>query len=178
MAKAEYNLRSPGERQTAVGPSNACFLLVLSCVVRLSLDPSHNSRETSTARGQRTQGPYPTVQRTATRGELQHANDSGRLRLVHPSVRVADPLLSVSGTEGGPRRCRNNLVPRRPPQDNLFEWHFTILGPADTAFEGGRYHGRIVLPSDYPMKPPSILMLTVSGRGVGGALDCCHASDL
>ena len=46
-------------------------------------------------------------------------------------------------------------------QDNLFEWHFTILGPADTPFEGGRYHGRVVLPSDYPMKPPSILMLTV-----------------
>ena len=47
-------------------------------------------------------------------------------------------------------------------QDNLFEWHFTIRGPEDTEFEGGIYHGRIVLPPDYPMKPPSIILLTVS----------------
>ena len=46
-------------------------------------------------------------------------------------------------------------------QDNIFEWHFTIRGPADTDFEGGIYHGRILLPAEYPMKPPSIIMLTV-----------------
>lgn len=47
-------------------------------------------------------------------------------------------------------------------QDNLFEWHFTIRGPSDTDFSGGIYHGRIVLPPEYPMKPPSIILLTVS----------------
>ena len=46
-------------------------------------------------------------------------------------------------------------------QDNLFEWHFTIRGPADTEFDGGLYHGRIILPPEYPMKPPSIIVLTV-----------------
>lgn len=50
----------------------------------------------------------------------------------------------------------------QPLEDNLFEWHFTVQGPKDTAFDGGRYHGRIILPPDYPMKPPSIIMLTVS----------------
>ena len=49
-----------------------------------------------------------------------------------------------------------------PINDNLFEWHFTIRGAADTEFEGGVYHGRIVFPSEYPMKPPNILLLTVS----------------
>lgn len=48
-----------------------------------------------------------------------------------------------------------------PLEDNLFEWHFTIRGPPDTEFDGGRYHGRIILPSDYPFKPPDIMMLTV-----------------
>lgn len=43
----------------------------------------------------------------------------------------------------------------------MFEWHFTIRGPPDTEFEGGIYHGRIILPSDYPLKPPSIIVLTV-----------------
>ena len=47
-------------------------------------------------------------------------------------------------------------------QENLFEWHFTIRGPPGTDYEGGRYHGRILLPPEYPMKPPSIVILTVS----------------
>ena len=32
-------------------------------------------------------------------------------------------------------------------QSNLFEWHFTLRGPPDTEFEGGIYHGRIILPT-------------------------------
>lgn len=52
----------------------------------------------------------------------------------------------------------------QPLDDNLFEWHFTIRGPADSEFEGGLYHGRILLPAEYPMKPPSIFFLTTNGR--------------
>ncbi|XP_055356742.1 uncharacterized protein LOC129601857 [Paramacrobiotus metropolitanus] len=51
-----------------------------------------------------------------------------------------------------------------PLKDNLFEWHFTIRGPSDTSFENGLYHGRIILPPDYPMKPPNIIILTPNGR--------------
>mmetsp|Transcript_23050 Transcript_23050/g.30060 ORF Transcript_23050/g.30060 Transcript_23050/m.30060 type:complete len:131 (-) Transcript_23050:1424-1816(-) len=49
-----------------------------------------------------------------------------------------------------------------PLEDNIFEWHFTIKGPKGTDFEGGIYHGRILLPTDYPFKPPNIVFLTVS----------------
>ncbi|XP_067946281.1 ubiquitin-conjugating enzyme E2 J1-like [Watersipora subatra] len=52
----------------------------------------------------------------------------------------------------------------QPLEDNLFEWHFTIRGPDDSDFSGGIYHGRIILPPDYPMKPPSIVFLTPNGR--------------
>lgn len=52
----------------------------------------------------------------------------------------------------------------QPLEDNIFEWHFTIRGPADTDFDGGIYHGRILLPHEYPMKPPSIILLTNNGR--------------
>lgn len=48
-----------------------------------------------------------------------------------------------------------------PLEDNMFEWHFTIRGPTETEFEGGIYHGRLVLPSEYPLKPPAIYLLTV-----------------
>lgn len=46
-------------------------------------------------------------------------------------------------------------------QENIFEWQFAIRGPNDTEFEGGIYHGRIQLPSEYPFKPPSFMLLTV-----------------
>ncbi|XP_067002782.1 ubiquitin-conjugating enzyme E2 J1 [Anabrus simplex] len=51
-----------------------------------------------------------------------------------------------------------------PLEDNLFEWHFTVQGPPATDFEGGVYHGRILLPPEYPMKPPNIILLTPNGR--------------
>ena len=49
----------------------------------------------------------------------------------------------------------------QPLEDNLFEWHFTVRGPPDTEFDGGLYHGRIIMPAEYPMKPPNIIFLTV-----------------
>ncbi|XP_026760774.1 ubiquitin-conjugating enzyme E2 J1-like [Galleria mellonella] len=52
----------------------------------------------------------------------------------------------------------------RPLEDNLFEWHFTVQGPKGTDFEGGVYHGRILLPKEYPMHPPHIILLTPNGR--------------
>ncbi|EFJ40076.1 hypothetical protein VOLCADRAFT_120065 [Volvox carteri f. nagariensis] len=49
-------------------------------------------------------------------------------------------------------------------ETDIFEWHFVIRGPPDTEFEGGIYHGRILLPAEYPFKPPSFMMLTPNGR--------------
>ena len=51
-----------------------------------------------------------------------------------------------------------------PREDDFFDWHFVLRGPPDTAFEGGLYHGRILLPPDYPLKPPNIMFLTPNGR--------------
>ncbi|KAI9671445.1 MAG: hypothetical protein M1831_004354 [Alyxoria varia] len=52
-----------------------------------------------------------------------------------------------------------------PLESNLFEWHFTIRGPPPPSpYAGGLYHGRIVLPASYPLKPPSFRFLTPSGR--------------
>ena len=52
----------------------------------------------------------------------------------------------------------------KPLDDNLFEWHFTFRGPEGSEYEGGFYHGRIILPPEYPMKPPSIMLLNPNGR--------------
>jgi len=62
-------------------------------------------------------------------------------------------------------------------EENIFEWHFVIRGPPDTDFEGGLYHGRILLPSEYPMKPPSFMMLTKNGRFETNTKICLSISD-
>ena len=52
-----------------------------------------------------------------------------------------------------------------PLETDLFEWHFTLRGPpALSPFENGIYHGRIILPPAYPLKPPSFRFLTPTGR--------------
>ncbi|KAJ1438800.1 ubiquitin-conjugating enzyme/RWD-like protein, partial [Ochromonadaceae sp. CCMP2298] len=65
------------------------------------------------------------------------------------------------------RELQEHPSPRyhaHPLEDNMFEWHFTIRGPSETAFAGGVYHGRILLPPDYPFKPPNIVFLTKNGE--------------
>lgn len=47
---------------------------------------------------------------------------------------------------------------------DLFDWHFTIRGPPSSVFENGIYHGRILLPPTYPLRPPSFRFLNSSGR--------------
>ncbi|KAL1194707.1 Ubiquitin-conjugating enzyme E2 32 [Cardamine amara subsp. amara] len=64
-----------------------------------------------------------------------------------------------------------------PLEENIFEWQFAIRGPSDTEFEGGIYHGRIQLPSDYPFKPPSFMLLTPSGRFETNTKICLSISD-
>ncbi|WIA18651.1 hypothetical protein OEZ85_003356 [Tetradesmus obliquus] len=61
-------------------------------------------------------------------------------------------------------------------EDDIFEWHFVVRGPPDTEFEGGIYHGRILLPSEYPFKPPSFMMLTPNGRFQTGVKVCLSIS--
>ena len=52
-----------------------------------------------------------------------------------------------------------------PVGDNLFDWHFTLSGPpSPSPYAEGIYHGRIVLQSSYPLRPPSFRFLTPSGR--------------
>ncbi len=63
-----------------------------------------------------------------------------------------------------------------PLKHNLFEWHFTLRGPDKTPFETGRYHGRLLLPHEYPFKPPSIYLLTPNGRFEVGKKICLSVS--
>ncbi|KAL7949221.1 ubiquitin-conjugating enzyme/RWD-like protein [Trichoderma barbatum] len=51
-----------------------------------------------------------------------------------------------------------------PLESDLFEWHFTLRGPPNSAYSQGVYHGRIILPPAYPLRPPSFRFSTPNGR--------------
>ena len=73
-------------------------------------------------------------------------------------------------------KAANNYVRMGPMGRNLLHWHFSVQGTPNSVYEKGVYHGRIVLPKDYPMSPPRVQMLTPSGRFIPGHDICLSAS--
>ncbi len=61
-------------------------------------------------------------------------------------------------------------------ESNIFEWFFAIRGAWGTEFERGIYHGRILMPADYPFNPPAFVMMTPSGRFETGKKICLSIS--
>lgn len=53
---------------------------------------------------------------------------------------------------------------------NILEWHYVLIGPSDSPFRGGYYHGSLIFTKDFPFKPPSIYMYTPNGRFKPGKL--------
>lgn len=54
-----------------------------------------------------------------------------------------------------------------PHEENILEWHYIIEPARDNSgspYEGGIYHGKLLFPKDYPLKPPGIMMCTPNGR--------------
>jgi ubiquitin-conjugating enzyme E2 J2 len=64
-----------------------------------------------------------------------------------------------------------------PNDNNILEWHYVIVGPSDSLYSGGYYHGKLLFPKQYPYKPPSIIMLTPSGRFKVNTRLCLSMSD-
>jgi ubiquitin-conjugating enzyme E2 J2 len=65
----------------------------------------------------------------------------------------------------------------RPLSSNILEWHYVVRGAKDTPYEGGYYHGKLVFPADFPFRPPSIYMITPSGRFQTDTRLCLSISD-
>lgn len=64
-----------------------------------------------------------------------------------------------------------------PDESNILKWHYAIRGPSETPYDGGIYIGKLVFPSEYPMKPPGVMMLTPSGRFKVNTRICMSMSD-
>ncbi|KAK7093587.1 ubiquitin-conjugating enzyme E2 J2-like [Littorina saxatilis] len=64
-----------------------------------------------------------------------------------------------------------------PLPSNILEWHYIVLGPENTPYEGGIYHGKLIFPREFPFKPPSIYMITPNGRFKCNTRLCLSISD-
>eukprot|EP00978_Attheya_sp_CCMP212_P010015 scaffold23974_cov52-Attheya_sp.AAC.7 len=72
---------------------------------------------------------------------------------------------------------RDPRILAMPNESNILEWHYVVEGSAGTPYEGGHYHGKLIFPKEYPMKPPSVIMLTPSGRFKPNRRLCLSMSD-
>ncbi|KAL0041992.1 hypothetical protein WJX77_000137 [Trebouxia sp. C0004] len=96
--------------------------------------------------------------------------DSTKYNLRNPAVkRIMQEMREI-------QRETSGEIMAEALEDNIFEWHFAIRGPPNTEFEGGIYHGRIILPPEYPFKPPSFIMISPSGRFETGVKICLSMS--
>lgn len=72
---------------------------------------------------------------------------------------------------------KNEYFSAIPLRNDIRTWHYVIIGPKDTPYFGGYYHGVLKFPRDYPYKPPSILMFTPNGRFQINTKLCMSNSD-
>jgi ubiquitin-conjugating enzyme E2 J2 len=69
-----------------------------------------------------------------------------------------------------------------PNESNILEIHYVIEAGScsdsdDSPYANGIYHGKLIFPKEYPLKPPSVIMLTPSGRFVPNRRLCLSMSD-
>ena len=87
-------------------------------------------------------------------------------------------MLSIKRLRKENLTLQNEPVPlavARPLESNILEWRFLIKGSDD--YEGGYYHGKLIFPPQYPMKPPGIMFFTPSGRFEINKRVCLTISD-
>lgn len=68
-------------------------------------------------------------------------------------------------------------ITAHPLPANILEWHYVVLGPPESPYEDGFYHGKLIFPAEFPFKPPSILMTTPNGRFKTNTRLCLSISD-
>ena len=118
--------------------------------------------------------------------------DAGDARVARAGARDSTDCVEpvpVSGAFMAARACLARLrkeyknfepppyIRAAPLENNLQEWRFVLQGPPDSPYEGGMYQGKVKFPDDYPFKPPSIYMLTPSGRFETDRRLCLSISD-
>jgi ubiquitin-protein ligase len=57
-------------------------------------------------------------------------------------------------------------------EKNVLIWHFLLYNLDDPQYKSGVYHGKILFPREYPMKPPDLVFITPNARFECGKKIC------
>jgi ubiquitin-protein ligase len=87
---------------------------------------------------------------------------------------VREKRIQPKKSKTAARAEEHRLICMGPLATNLRHWHFSFRGCG--IYEDGIYHGRIMLPKNYPLTPPRVQVWTPSGRFVPYADICLSAS--
>ena len=125
----------------------------------------------STKRKKQRKNETATQKKKTTKVDFQSTKSSATLRRIKTEYKNAvemgicydwakqKPVKSAKVVSDGKE---NHHICLGPLATNLRHWHFSFVGCG--VFENGIYHGRILLPKDYPATPPRISLWTPSGR--------------
>lgn len=111
--------------------------------------------------------------------EMAAVQDNRRISSRGSKKSIA-PITATSRLRNDYVRLMKDPVPyivAEPLPSNILEWHYVVTGPPDSPYTGGFYHGKLVFPSEFPFKPPSIYMTTPSGRFKTNTRLCLSISD-
>jgi ubiquitin-protein ligase len=51
----------------------------------------------------------------------------------------------------------NYLYSIEPSEESFLTWNFIMIGPSDTLYEGGLFHGVMNFTEKYPIEPPKVI---------------------
>ena len=73
---------------------------------------------------------------------------------------------------------RSDQIRACPSERDTLTWYYVVHNlPKNSPYYGGQYFGKLVFPREYPLKPPSIYMITPSGRFEVNTRLCLSMSD-
>uniref|UniRef100_A0A7S1KVB3 UBC core domain-containing protein n=1 Tax=Percolomonas cosmopolitus TaxID=63605 RepID=A0A7S1KVB3_9EUKA len=53
-----------------------------------------------------------------------------------------------------------DYIQLQPHPSNMMQWTASFEGPEDTPYEGGKFHIKLTVPSQYPIQPPKASFVT------------------
>jgi ubiquitin-conjugating enzyme E2 J2 len=76
------------------------------------------------------------------------------------------------------QHSRPDQIRACPSERDTLTWYYIVHNlPENSPYYGGQYFGKLVFPREYPLKPPSIYMITPSGRFEVNTRLCLSMSD-
>lgn len=82
-------------------------------------------------------------------------NRVGKARLLQEYKCIHDLPMTVD---------KHESIYARPLESDIFTWYYILIGPPDTPYYKGIYFGKIQFTSEYPLRAPTITMITPNGR--------------